>query len=115
VPGDASLCYTLDADRVDRGFRSKRALRLVKIRADWFRRSNAVVPAMSCANTPTTLIIAASNVDSRIAEIGNVQSWSRDNNLALNLKVEIVFGRTCVKRFVLCYRTVDLSVLSVCL
>jgi len=48
----------------------------------------------------TYLIIPASNVDSMTTELDNIQSWSRDNNLSLNLKksVEIIFVNSSRRR-----------------
>ena len=50
------------------------------------------------------LIIPASNADSRVAELDNVETWSRLNNLRLNRSksVEIVFinsKRKCKSKF----------------
>ena len=42
----------------------------------------------------TYLVVPASNVESRAAEIGNMEKWARGNNLTLNRKKskEIVFS-----------------------
>jgi len=48
----------------------------------------------------TYLIIPANNINNRTAEINNIESWSRANNLTLNLSktVEIVFMDSTRKR-----------------
>lgn len=63
---------------------------------------------MECASTLMTrmtyLIIPASQADSRVAELDNVETWSRLNNLRLNRSksVEIIFinsKRKCKSKF----------------
>jgi hypothetical protein len=85
---------------------------------------NAVTPGNELCKfaDDTYLVVPASNVDSRSAEVDNIETWARTNNLALNRTktYEIVFVDTKRKRQVASppplpgiVRTTSLKVLGV--